>query len=526
MSSGPPQLAGRFWRLLNYALELVLWSRIFAARKRRSRSLFDERQLTRKGVVTRPPQLTLQGPGDLPERFTTGFPRIYAMLLANLQPPNGPLTRFRHAQPGPAFHGVYLWDSAFIALVWRYWDPQVAREVIESVIDLRYEDRLQHVVSEFTSSPYTQPPLIAWSARKLAEAIEGPARLDFVRAFYPALVAYQGWLQRHRRLENGLYGWIHCYESGVENAPRFSNRDEAELYDTQGWAAPDFCAYVVLQLEALAWMATQLGESAQSRKFTGEAETLAAQTRAFLWHAQDGLFYDRHVQSKKWRRVDTIASLLPMAAGISDANQAHRLRDRAMDPDQYGTWMPLPSVSASSPHFEKDMWRGPVWLNTAYLVVEGLERGGYDDDAAQLGYRLSRGVIEVLHAEGDVFEFYDPQQPSIAELSRKRGNLWKALTLGTQPQRGFVGWSGLATTLFVEQVLGLKRVDGALVLKPRFPQEAIGWSGSLHLPVHAFTVTFEVHGGCRVGVRVPELELQAEVAPGERIVMDARALTN
>jgi hypothetical protein len=36
------------------------------------------------------------------------------------------------------------------------------------------------------------------------------------------------------------------------------------------------------------------------------------------------------------------------------------------------------------------------------------------------------------------------------ELRRKKGNLWKRLTLGSKPVKNFVGWSGLANTLVME----------------------------------------------------------------------------
>ena len=74
--------------------------------------------------------------------------------------------------------------------------------------------------------------------------------------------------------------------------------------------------------------------------------------------------------------------------------------------------MAPPSVAASEPAFEPGggprpkrlYWRGPTWVNSAWLLWLGLARLGYEEEAAA----LADGVIDAVAREG-LREYYDPR---------------------------------------------------------------------------------------------------------------------
>ncbi|MGF1452872.1 MAG: amylo-alpha-1,6-glucosidase [Opitutales bacterium] len=467
-----PRIAYRFRRTLQYLFHLLVWSRVVVARQNWGRIVIPEDLRHAKQVPFGQPQLECRGRSGA-EHVESGFRAVYDILFANLKRADL-ITPLRHAVPGPAFAGVYLWDSAFIAQIWNTWDRATAREVLEAVIELREGDRLQHVVADFVSSTFTQPPLVAWAAQRLMESEpDTDATAAYRRRVYPALSAFHHWLQAERRRDDGLYCWLHPYESGVENAPRFANRDESFLADTRQIAAPDFCAYVILQCEALSAMAEKLGDGLAAKKFHEHAEELRQQMNSQLWDEQDGLYYDAEPDGNLIRSR-TIASLLPLAAGVPDLERAQRLVEHIRNPASFGSTVPLPSVALDDPDFARDMWRGPVWINVAYLAVQGLLRYGFRRDAAEVAWRLCDGVFRVLEAEHQVYEFYDPEHFHTRFLHRKKGNLWKAITLGSGPQKEFVGWSGLVNTLFIEVLLGYHRSDGHVRLRPCLPAHLAG----------------------------------------------------
>jgi neutral trehalase len=267
---------------------------------------------------------------------------------------------------------------------------------------------------------------------------------------YSKLVKYQNWLRTNRRHGDGLYFWKHPYESGIDNSPRFSNRDESKFEDTTKMAAVDMSSYIALSLEALESIARELGLEHEAFEHRREYEELKVLMNEKLWDEEDQTYYDWDYSKSAFIRMNTISNFTPLVAGISNASQSLALAMRLFDTSEYNTLIPFPSVARNDEHFLKDMWRGPVWINMAYLSVLGLRRTGFTQQASGMARALVKGVYETYHNEGSFYEFYDPDRYDIVELDRKKGNWWKKLTLGAKPVKDFVGWTGLANTLVFE----------------------------------------------------------------------------
>ena len=48
-------------------------------------------------------------------------------------------------------------------------------------------------------------------------------------------------------------------------------------------------------------------------------------------------------------------------------------------------------------------WRGPVWVNMNWMIIDGLRRYGYDDHAEA----LAESTLEMIEKSG-FFEYFDP----------------------------------------------------------------------------------------------------------------------
>ncbi len=513
----------RFWRLLGFGLYVLFWSKILGGRRGASR--LNLGLLASKSVQYLPPQLEVCRADASVEAWSHGFAAVNAVLLLNLQKPDV-LSPSRYARPAPAFRAIYLWDSAFIAQIWKLWDPQVAFEVLRSVVALRQGARLQHYVSDLGGSKFTQPPLVAWSLVGLKPHVADEVFRRWGHILYEPLRDYHRWLYEHRRLPNGLFAWAHPYESGVENAPRFGSRDERRLIDTTQLAAPDFCAYMVLSGEALSVLAQCVGKEEEAAAHEREAQILRELTNRYMWEETAGLYFDRDAYSGDFVKSRTIASLLPLWAGIPDARQAERLCGHILDPAAFNTVLPLPSVALNDEAFEKDMWRGPVWLNVAFGVICGLQRYGFYPEAADLAFRLCDGVYRTFWQTGRIYEFYDPQQPGVEKLHRKRGNLWKRLTLGAKPVADFVGWSGLVNTLLIENMLGLRDGSRGVEITPRFPPQAEGLKFSLNLPRYELLIELNIlHEGAVAGSsRAPKGTVSFEAKFGVTVFLAPKSV--
>jgi Trehalase len=485
----PKSLAKEAWTVL-------IWLRLKARLTTLKNLEIAAAQREKKQVHQAPPQLRVDSPSGTRAHFEPGFAGVYKLLLSNLRLPNG-FSAFRYALPSPAFTGIYLWDSAFIAQIWRWWDHETAIEILRAVVAKRDGDRLQHVAKEHAFSPFTQPPLLAWSLVEILKTLPVQESARLAKEFYPILKRYHIWLNKNRQLPNGLFAWASAYESGIDNSPRFSSRDERAVIDTTRLASPDFSAYMVLDCEALAYLARQLTRSDEAAQFESQAQVIKTTMNTYLWHEKDGLYYDRAIDGT-WRCSRTIASLLPLWAGVPDTKKAKRLCRHATDSASFGSLIPLPSVALHDPNFEPDMWRGPVWVNTAYAALFGLRRYGFYREAAELAWRLIDGVYQVFDSERQIYEFYHPEVFGVHSLTRKRGNKWKRLTLGSKPQRNFVGWSGLVNTLVIEALFGFGYQDDKRIVQPTFPGAAIGSTFRLSLPAENLIITLHVESRQRV----------------------------
>ncbi len=442
---------------------------------------------TQKGVLYPPPSATALSNSDRSAYWATGFNAVFDTLLYNLQMPEPPFST-RYAQPGPAWpKDVFLWDTAFISQEWRLWDDSTAREINRAVLDHALNGMLRHVFSADEQSDETQPPVMAWAVWRLYKK---DGDLDYLKYAYPVLVDYNKWLYENRRLENGLFFWRHPYESGIDNSPRFTNREVSKIRNMRRIAAIDMSSFIVLQNDTLAKMANELGRNEDAAKFAGQADALRKLINDLLWDEKDSVYYDLDLDKQQMIRVKTVSSLFPLFCSIPDRAQAKRMLDVILDPHIFNTPMPLPTTALDQEEYFLDMWRGPVWINTSYMVIVGLQQYGFKDAAADLAFRTVDWVYRYYSKSGELWEFYDPEQFSIERLHRKT-NILNYGTMKDKPRTKFIGWTGLVNNLVVEQLLGIDKDDKSWRMCPHFPVSA----GDLELRITfpRQKITAEIH---------------------------------
>ncbi|MES3036306.1 MAG: trehalase family glycosidase [Bdellovibrionota bacterium] len=407
------------------------------------------------------------------------FDAVNTQADKNLMAPTDKVPFF-HVRPAPKFAGVYLWDSAFIAVMWKHRNLTVSKDVLKSVLHFQKADgRVPHVVSSWAEGSMSQPPLLSWAA---VEVNKMGTDLPFLKEIYPKLKKYHQWLFKARRFPNGLFFWLHPYESGIDNSPRFGTRDESRFVDTRRTASVDLTSYMVIDTESLKRIASDIAQNmvegpqkaaydADIAQYETEINEMKREAQAYLWDEQTGYFLDRNMENDEFIRIPTIASFMPIFAGIANKEQFIRLREHLMNPEEFNTPIPFPTVARNEKSFEKDCWRGPVWINTAYMVLQGLKR--YQDKAGveYLGSRLVDGVYKTWKNTQTFVEFYDPERYDFTELTRKKGTglfkffsgshdplkfmehlVAKQMYLGQKPVGGFIGWTGLVNNIVIEDL--------------------------------------------------------------------------
>lgn len=301
--------------------------------------------------------------------------------------------------------GVWNWDSYFHAIALRHIDIETARNQFRILLSHQLDNgmipdviqdhgALSHSTDYGIDADITKPPLTAWAVWKLYEADGDKAFLDEI---YDDLArAQKWWFAEQDSDQNGLCEYAHPYSSGLDNSPLFDMGAPLE--------SPDLSAYLILQYDHLAKIALALGREDESQQWTQSAEGLTQRLLALRWDDSAGYFW-------AWREgqpvsVRTPFNLFPLITGRMPQAVAQRLVNHLTDPAQFWARFPVPTVAQDDAKYDPNtMWRGPVWLNVNYLLIDGLKRAGF----AELAHDLRRKTLDMVLRQPDIYEYYHPQ---------------------------------------------------------------------------------------------------------------------
>ncbi|HEU4979550.1 MAG TPA: hypothetical protein VFT42_11675 [Solirubrobacteraceae bacterium] len=338
---------------------------------------------------------------------------------------------YAYTRPSPGrYEFQWYWDSCLAAVAWRHFDAGRARAELESLLAAARPDGfIGHTIfwkplrgarlafynvtspdDDMTST--IQPPLLPWAWRI---AVGDPAADERVVRHHEAMRAA-------RDLDgDGLLWLLQPDESGLDASPQFDRvwgrraqglplfpllvrRNRHLGFDIRRVAArggPLLCEVLTNVLHGLAALA--LGRP-----------SLTPALVARLWDAERGLFLPEARGARRPRapQVETIAALTPLALPDLPERIGRRLvEEHLLDPERFWSAVAPPSVALREKSFSLEdrhlglrrYWRGPTWVNTAWLCWMGMLRLGYEQEAAQLAERLLAAICR----EG-LREYYDP----------------------------------------------------------------------------------------------------------------------
>jgi hypothetical protein len=338
---------------------------------------------------------------------------------------------FAYTQPSPGHYPwQWYWDSCFTAIVWRRFDPARARAELSSLLAAQRADGFIGHTIFWTGAPKgarrfsynivsrddgmtasIQPPLLAWAWRI---ALGDPAEQH-------AIARHHRWLEANRDLDgDGLLWIVQPDESGLDDSPQFD-----AIWGRRAHGTPGFFA-LVRRNRRLGYDLRRIVNAggpvccevmtnvlwSLSRMALGEASLTPAIVER-MYDEGSGLFTAIARPAPRRRLALAWTALAPLALPDLPDVIGRRLVEEHLS-DQRRFWLPVPptSVSATDPAFSlrdtvlpglRRYWRGPTWVNAAWLVWLGLVRLGYADQAEELAGRIAGAV-----AASGLREYYDP----------------------------------------------------------------------------------------------------------------------
>ena len=300
--------------------------------------------------------------------------------------------------------GIWQWDAYFHALAYRYVDKRLAQDQLRIQLDHQREDGLlpdavhdEGIVNHLdypVDADVTKPPLVAWAAWKLYE-LDGDR--EFLNEIYEPIVRWnQWWFEKNDIDGDGLCEYGHPFSSGLDDNPLWDDGMPVE--------SPDLNTYLCIQEDMLAKIAHVIGEEEQSKMWMNRAAELAKCMIHRMWDNKAGLFW----ATKKGQRINvrTPFNLFPLLTGRMPQEISSRLVAHLTDENQFWPRFPIPTVAMNDPKYNPEqMWRGPTWVNINYLMIEGLQKSGYENIARELRQR----TMELISGHKDIYEYYHPQ---------------------------------------------------------------------------------------------------------------------
>jgi len=290
------------------------------------------------------------------------------------------------------YPGVWNWDSAFHAMTVARWGPELASEQVEIFLNAQLADGMLvdaifangHVIDSFG-----KPPVMPWAAT-VVDSYMGSS--EWIGKVYPAFVRYEEfWRVKRGGDEDGLFHYVHSFESGWDKSPRFDDGVDTIL-------PVDLNCYMVLFYRALAYMAERCGSETDVEHWRQREAALADTVNGRLFDAARGCYYDYDKARECHTGVLTPASLMPLYIGIADHAMASAVAEPALDEKKL--YPSFPTVAFDHPAYAGDgktySWRGPTWLNVAFFALQGLKRYGMAEQAEK-----SRDLLLEWCARGD-----------------------------------------------------------------------------------------------------------------------------
>lgn len=317
--------------------------------------------------------------------------------------------------------------------------------------------------NDVATSGITQPPVLAEAISRIGAQMQKPERQHFYKKVLPALIKHHQWLYNERDPHNeGLVLQVHPYETGLDNTPpwitqirehsrpwwiaaieklhldplinvarrdtrslppnqRMRNIDALIIWDVirrlrrKHYDIDKILHRSLFIIDDVSFNSIFIRNNTVLKDLANEAriklpddllERMQRSEQALesLWDENFNVYFSRDFITNQLLKAPTIASIMPLYAGTISKDRADKLVKILTNNHVFWLKYPVPSVPRNVRSFDQDRyWQGPTWVNTNWLLIDGLSRMGYKNEATA----LKSHTIEMMREHG-IWEYYNP----------------------------------------------------------------------------------------------------------------------
>ncbi|KAH3670511.1 hypothetical protein OGAPHI_001026 [Ogataea philodendri] len=410
----------------------------------------------------------------------------------------GPYELFTAVPSRPFFPRGFYWDEGFHLLPILEYDSDLALEIVQSWFSLIDDDgwiareqilgdeARSKVPPEFTvqNPNIANPPTLMLVFTKLLDLakqaqatqshglrlddtldvsqlgnmhLQNPELLvDYANKIYPQLQKHYNWFRNTQRGETSLFDrqchstqdvfrWKgrtkdHCLPSGIDDYPR-PEADVAELH-------VDLLAWMGIMTRSMYKIAHLLDKHDDSKQYLDIYNNIVGNLDDLHWSSQDKSYCDVTVDDNDENVFEChigYVSIMPFVHHLIPASSDHleHVLAQLHDPEQLWTPYGIRSLSKQDEYFHKgeDYWRGHIWININYLVLESLQYyGTHPETKPEIRKQINTIYTQLrTNLVENIFKNYN-----------ETGYLWEQYNENTgagQRTRHFAGWTSLVVLM-------------------------------------------------------------------------------
>lgn len=214
-------------------------------------------------------------------------------------------------------------------------------------------------------------------------------------------------------------------ESGWDMTPRFGRK-------ALNYLPVDLNALLYKYESDFARAAKIQGDKREEAKWEVAAAHRKAVMDKLMWSEIHGIFYDYNFVKERRGSVSSLAAYFPMWAGMVDGRQAAKLVKALKKFEQKGGLATTDAQPLNQlvPGRIPTQWAYPNgWAPLHFLIVKGLQRYGYKQDARRIAHKWVQTNLDWFNAKGIFLEKYNVVQPD------------KPPVKGVYPSQTGFGWT-------------------------------------------------------------------------------------
>lgn len=324
------------------------------------------------------------------------------------------------------FEEMYYWDSYYMVQGMLDKKHTESKELVLGMLENLESMFLRFSVIPNASRTYlmgrSQPPLLtslifdAYKAYDMGgEWLE--TNIAIAKREYEVVwmgTAKPHWRQVHKGLSryydiNMLHDLAEA-ESGWDMTPRFNRK-------ALHYLPVDLNAMLYKYEKDFAQAARIAGNKEEARKWDAAAKERTQTMDQLMWDKTRGLYYDYDFKRGKRGNVSSLASYYTMWAGLADGRQAQAMVKALRKFENNGglTATDMLPIKQYVPGAVPTQWAHPNgWAPLHFMVVEGLLRYGYRQDAERIALKWLKTNLDWFNTHGVFLEKYnvvDPEKP-------------------------------------------------------------------------------------------------------------------